>query len=204
MGIVTASMSISVDGYVGSADEGQWWPVHERLHRWVFDLRSWRARQGMDGGVDSVSSQIVEDEFANAGAYVMGRDMFDFGEEPWGDDPPFRAPVFVVTHRERETLRRQGGTTFTFVTDGVAAAIERARASAGDRDVRLSGGASVVRQAIAAGLLDELNLHQTPVLLGAGVRLWDDIGPQWREMEPTRAVAGDGVTHLTYRFTRDA
>ncbi|CAM3224900.1 dihydrofolate reductase family protein [Stackebrandtia soli] len=204
MGIVTASLSISVDGYVGSADEGQWWPVHERLHQWVFDLRSWRARQGMDGGVDSVSSQIVEDEFANAGAYVMGRDMFDFGEEPWGDDPPFRAPVFVVTHRERETLRRQGGTTFTFVTDGVAAAIERARASAGDRDVRLSGGASVVRQAIAAGLLDELNLHQTPVLLGAGVRLWDDIGPQWREMEPTRAVAGDGVTHLTYRFTRDA
>ncbi|TDC41438.1 dihydrofolate reductase family protein [Micromonospora sp. KC213] len=201
MSKVVAAMSISVDGYVGASDPEQWFPVHNRVHNWVFGLAAWRERQGMTGGQHSVSSDLVADEFTSTGAYVMGRTMFDFGEEPWGEEPPFRAPVFVVTHREREPLHRTG-TTFTFVTDGLASAIKQATEAAEGRDVFLSGGASIVQQAIAAGLLDELHLHQTPVLLGTGVRLWDHIGAGWKELEPIRVTPGDGVTHLYYRCVR--
>ncbi|MBM7494053.1 dihydrofolate reductase [Micromonospora luteifusca] len=201
MSKVVAAMSISVDGYVGASDPEQWFPVHNRLHSWVFDLAAWRERQGMTGGHASVSSDLVAEEFTSTGAYVMGRTMFDFGEEPWGEEPPFRAPVFVVTHREREPLRR-AGTTFTFVTEGLESAVKQAADAAGERDVFLSGGAGIVQQTIAAGLLDELHLHQVPMLLGTGVRLWDHIGTDWKELEPPRITPGDGVTHLYYRFTR--
>ncbi|GGN35090.1 dihydrofolate reductase [Actinoplanes campanulatus] len=201
MSNVVAAMSISVDGFVGASDPEQWFPVHNRVHDWVFELAAWRERQGMTGGRTSVSSDLVAEEFAGTGAYVMGRSMFDFGEEPWGEEPPFHAPVFVVTHRKREPLHRVG-TTFTFVTEGLESAVEQAADAAGERDVFVSGGASIVQQAIAAGLLDELHLHQVPVLLGAGVRLWDHIGTGWKELEPTRITPGDGVTHLYYRFPR--
>lgn len=201
MGKVVAAMSISVDGYVGASDPEQWFAVHNRVHNWVFRLASWRERQGMAGGEDSISSDLVAYEFANSGAYVMGRSMFDYGEEPWGEQPPFRAPVFVVTHRARRPLHRTG-TSFTFVTEGLEAAVKQATEAAAGRDVFLSGGASIVQQAIAAGLLDELHLHQAPVLLGTGVRLWDHIGPGWKELMPVRVTSGDGVTHLYYQFVR--
>ncbi|WP_018349316.1 dihydrofolate reductase family protein [Longispora albida] len=198
-GKVVSAMSISVDGYVGTPDMDQWMPVHERLHRWVFDLAAWRSRQGMEGGREDVSSGLVAEEFATTGAYVLGRNMFDFGEEPWGDEPPYEAPVFVVTNRERETLVK-GKTTFHFVTGGLELAIERAKEAAGDRNVFVSGGASIVQQSIKAGLLDELHLHQVPVLLGEGIRLWDGIGTQWKELAPARVTLGEGVTHLYYTF----
>ncbi|MFC7246705.1 dihydrofolate reductase family protein [Catellatospora aurea] len=199
MGKVISAMSISVDGYVGAADPEQWWPVHERLHGWVFGLAAWRSRQNMEGGAHTVSSDLVAEEFAGTGAYVLGRNMFDYGQEPWGEKPPFQAPVFVPTHRPREPLTRIG-TTFTFVTEGIEAALKLAREAAGDKNVFVSGGASIVQQCIRAGLLDELHLHQTPVLLGAGIRLWDDIGTDWKDLQPTRVTAADGVTHLYYGF----
>lgn len=210
---VTAQMSISLDGfYAGpeapgdSMDMAGWmeWeaPGFFRVTRWVVDAMAWRERQGFAGGETSVSSEIIEEQFAAAGAYVMGRRMFDGGEVPWGDEPPFRAPVFVVTHRPREVLERRGGTSFTFVTEGLERAVELAKAAAGDKDVAISGGGTLLRAAIAAGLVDELHLHIVPVLLGDGLRLFDGelgLGPaEGIELVPERVIAEDAVTHIRY------
>ena len=163
---------------------------------------AWRERQGYAGGERSIDSQIIEETFAAAGAYVMGRRMFDGGEIPWGDEPPFRAPVFVVTHRSREALERQGGTSFTFVTDGVGRAIELAKDAAGGKDVAVAGGGTLLRQVLAAGLLDELELHIAPVLLGDGMRLFDaslGLGShEGIELTPVRVVETQATTHVRY------
>lgn len=211
---VTAQMSVSLDGfYTGPRDSrdpkdmGGWMrgpeaPGFFRVTRWVVDALAWRERLGFDGGERSVNSQIVEETFAAAGAYVMGRRMFDGGEIPWGDEPPFHAPVFVVTHRHRDLLERQGGTSFTFVTEGFERAIDLARAAAGGKDVQVAGGGELVRQVLAAGLLDQLELHISPVLLGDGQRLFDPglgLGAdEGIELVPVRAVEAPGVMHLRY------
>jgi dihydrofolate reductase len=211
---VTAQMSVSLDGYYAgprtSTDprdlaafmEGPEGPGFFRVTRWVIDAMAWRERQGYAGGERSVNSQIIKETFAAAGAYVMGRRMFDGGEIPWGDEPPFRAPVFVVTHRRREILDRQGGTSFTFVTDGVQRAIERAKDAAGGQDVAIAGGGTLLRRVLAAGLLDELELHIAPVLLGDGMRLFDaslglDIH-EGIELTPIRVIDTPAVTHIRY------
>jgi dihydrofolate reductase len=211
---VTAQMSVSLDGYYAgprtSTDprdlaafmEGPEGPGFFRVTRWVIDAMAWRERQGYVGGERSVNSQIIKETFAAAGAYVMGRRMFDGGEIPWGDEPPFRAPVFVVTHRRREILDRQGGTSFTFVTDGVQRAIERAKDAAGGQDVAIAGGGTLLRRVLAAGLLDELELHIAPVLLGDGMRLFDaslglDIH-EGIELTPIRVIETPAVTHIRY------
>jgi dihydrofolate reductase len=211
---VTAQMSVSLDGYYAgprtTADprdlqafmEGPEGPGFFRVTRWVTGAMGWRERQGYAGGEESADSRIIEETFAAAGAYVMGRRMFDGGEMPWGDTPPFRAPVFVVTHRPREVLQRQGGTSFTFVTGGIGQAIELARDAAGSKDVAVSGGGTLLRQVLAAGLLDELELHIAPVLLGDGMRLFDaSLGLDTREgieLTPDRVAASPGVTHIRY------
>jgi dihydrofolate reductase len=211
---VTAQMSVSLDGYYAgprtSTDprdlaafmEGPEGPGFFRVTRWVIDAMAWRERQGYAGGERSVNSQIIKETFAAAGAYVMGRRMFDGGEIPWGDEPPFRAPVFVVTHRHREILERQGGTSFTFVTDGVQRAIELAKDAAGGQDVAIAGGGTLLRRVLAAGLLDELELHIAPVLLGDGMRLFDaslglDIH-EGIELTPIRVIETPGMTHIRY------
>jgi dihydrofolate reductase len=216
MGLVTAQMSVSLDGYYAgprAADEvtaaGGWLASAEaagffRVTRWVIDAVSWRERQGFAGGEASVNSDIVAETFAASGAYVMGRRMADGGEAPWGDTPPFHAPVFVVTHRPRETLQRLGGTSFTYVTDGIAGAVARARVAAGGRDVAVSGGGTLLRQVLAAGLLDQLELHVVPVVLGNGMRLLDPSGldlPDFEaiELTPTRVIETPEVTHIRYR-----
>ena len=162
------------------------------------------------GGEPSVNSDIVEETFAAAGAYVMGRRMFDGGELPWGEEPPFRAPAFVVTHRPREVLERKGGTSFTFVTDGIERAVELAREAAGGKDVAVSGGGTLLRQVLAAGLLDELELHIAPVLLGDGMRLFaagEGASPgaglglgshEAIELTPVRVIETPEVTHIRY------
>ena len=132
----------------------------------------------------------------------MGRRMFDEGEVGWPDPPPFRAPVFVLTHHAREPWVRQGGTTFTFVTDGIESAVEQAKAAAGDKDVQIAGGANVVQQSVKAGLLDELQIHLAPVLLGDGVRLFERMGPEDVELEGTRVIDSPRVTHLGFRVVR--
>ncbi|MBY8870645.1 dihydrofolate reductase family protein [Micromonospora sp. PLK6-60] len=207
---VTAQLSVSLDGcYAGPRHDGagDWMGSAEsrgffRVTRWVIDAMAWRERLGFAGGEQDTNSRIVAETFEAAGAYVMGRRMADGGEVPWGDEPPFRAPVFVVTHRPRETLVRQGGTSFTYVTDGVAAAVERARAVTNGRNVAVAGGGELVRQVLKAGLLDELELHIVPVVLGTGMRLLDEglglDGWEGIELTPTRVVPTPQVTHIRY------
>jgi len=211
---VTAQMSVSLDGfYAGPAHtgDGNWMESAEgpgffRVTRWATDAMAWRERQGFAGGVDDTNSEIIAETFAAAGAYVMGRRMFDAGEAPWGDEPPFRAPVYVVTHRPRATLHRSGGTSFTFVTEGgIASAIEQARATAGGKNVAVAGGGTLVRQVLRAGLLDELELHIAPVVLGTGLRLLDtDLDLEEKEgieLIPSRVVQAPDVTHIRYEVT---
>lgn len=207
---VTAQMSVSLDGFYAGPQyggDGNWMESAEshgffRITRWVIDAMAWRERQGFVGGEHSTNSDIVAETFEAAGAYVMGRRMADGGEVPWGDDPPFRAPVFVVTHRPRPTLVRQGGTSFTYVTDGIASAVEQARAAAKGKNVAVAGGGSLVRQVLKAGLLEELELHIAPVVLGDGMRLLDaDLDLADREaieLTPTRVVHTPEVTHVRY------
>jgi dihydrofolate reductase len=183
-------------------DEGARSAGFFRITRWVVDAMGWRERLGFSGGERSVNSDIIEETFAAAGGYVMGRRMFEGGEIPWGDEPPFRAPVFVVTHRPREVLERRGGTSFTFVTDGVEKAVELAKEAAGGKDVAVAGGGTLVRQMMAAGLIEQLELHITPVLLGDGQRLFDaSLGlgdDEGIELVPIRVVETPEVSHIRY------
>jgi dihydrofolate reductase len=179
----------------------------ERLHEWLVELEIWRTLEGMEGGVVNASTPAAEEAFANVGATVMGRNMFGGGRGPvgttlrgrggWGDDPPFHTPVFVLTHHAREPLAMRGGTTFVFVTDGIESALDEARHAAGSGDVLIGGGARTVQQYLAAGLVDEFQLHIVPVLLGAGERLFEHVGNL--RLEQVRAVEAPGVTHVAYR-----
>jgi dihydrofolate reductase len=209
-------ISISADGFVAGPDQSADNPLGEggeSLHEWVFPLAAWREPHGMEGGEVNASTPIVEEMLVNAGAAVMGRNMFgppgggDWGDGEWkgwwGDDPPYHYDVFVVTHHARDPLTMDGGTTFHFVTDGIERALERAKESAGGQDVMLWGGAQVINQYLAAGLLDELELHVVPVLLGGGARLFDGVGAGI-ELEQLRAVEAPGVTHVRYRVTTTA
>jgi dihydrofolate reductase len=157
----------------------------------------------------NASTRIVEESLKNVGAAVMGRNMFGpigggaWGDEQWkgwwGDDPPYHYPVFVLTHYSRDPVEMKGGTTFHFVTDGIESALKQAKEAAGGKDVMLWGGAHVINEYLAAGLLDELELHVVPVLLGGGARLFDDLGDAKVQLEQVRAVEAPGVAHLTYR-----
>ncbi|ELS58834.1 dihydrofolate reductase family protein [Streptomyces viridochromogenes] len=202
---VTADMAISLDGCIAGTDVTIDKPAGdgaEPLFEWIHDLASWRQRQGMTGGEENRDSELMREWFDATGAVVMGRMMYDTGEEFWGDNPPFRTPVFVLTHRPRPTLVKEGGTTFTFVTDGIHSALDQARAAAGDRNVDIAGGASTVQQYLKEGLIDELQLHVVPVLLGQGLRLFEGLGAQRRNLEPVRVVDTPLATHLKYRFVK--
>jgi dihydrofolate reductase len=213
MGKVRAHISASLDGYVAGPNQSMEEPLGEggeRLHDWLVVLKPWREAQGMEGGEENVSSTVVAEENANVGAEIMGRGKFGppsrgpWGDDAWqgwwGDDPPFHKPVFVLTHHEREPLTLSD-TTFTFVTDGVGSALKRAREAAGDKDVFIGGGADVINQYLAAGLVDELELHVVPILLGGGARLFDGVGPNLK-LEELRAVEAPGVAHLKYRVVK--
>jgi dihydrofolate reductase len=198
MGKVTADMSMSLDGFSAGPNDGPENPLGDggdRLHQWLEGLGDWGERPDLTGP----HADVFRESFAHAGAVVMGRRVFDNGVEPWGDNPPFHAPVFVVTHTPGDTLAREGGTTYAFVTDGIESALAQAQAVAGDRDVVLGGGADIVCQFIKAGLLDELQIHLVPVLLGDGIRLFDEMGPKRTELEPIRVIDAPGVTHIRFR-----
>ena len=212
MSRIRAYISTSLDGYVAGPNETIEEPLGEggeRLHDWATALRTWRELQGMEGGEENASSAVIADDNANVGAEIMGRGKFGppsrgaWGDDPWrgwwGDDPPFHKPVFVLTHHAREPLTLSD-TTFTFVTDGIRAALERARAAAGEKDVLIGGGAKTINQFLAAGLVDQLDLHVVPIILGGGARLFDGVGPQVR-LEVVRVIEAPGVTHLRYRVT---
>jgi len=213
MTTVFAGIATSLDGYVAGPNPTLEEPLGERgesLHDWVFGLEVWRGPHGLDGGTTTASSAVVEERIERTGAVVMGRRMYSNGEgawqdDPkadgwWGDDPPFHVPVYVVTHHAREPLPKEGGTTFTFVTDGVESALAQAREAAGEKDVAIAGGASVIQQVLAAGELDELQVDLAPILLGGGTPLFGS-GVDGN-VELDSVVDAPGVTHLRYRVLR--
>jgi dihydrofolate reductase len=205
MGKVKSDITMSLDGFIAGPNDSAKAGLGEggeRLHRWMYELATFHERHGREGGETGTDDQLLAEAFENVGAYVMGRRMFDLGEGPWGDDPPFHGPVFVVTHQGRQELPKEGGTTFTFVSDGLESALDQARAAAGDGDVSIAGGANVIQQCLTGGLLDEIQVHVTPVLLGEGRRLFEDLGSEQIELEPTRVIESPEVTHLKYRVAR--
>ena len=208
-------ISMSLNGFVAGPNQSVDNPLGVgglRLHEWVFPLAAWRALHGLEGGEVNESTPIIEESLANVGATVMGRNMFGGHPGPWngstpwagwwGTNPPFHHSVFVVTHHPREPLELDGGTTFTFVTDGIEAALEQARRAAGGKDVSLGGGANVARQYLLAGLVDEMEISLVPTLLGSGERLLDGVDSPVRGLELVRTVSAPGVTHLRFVRTR--
>jgi dihydrofolate reductase len=211
MSQVTCQISISLDGYVAGPDQSVDDPIGKggmRLHEWAFATDAWREQHGEGGGEHNADAEVAGRLMKGIGAFVMGRRMFGGGagawEESWrgwwGEDPPYHTPVFVLTHHPREPLEMQGGTTFHFVTDGLESALEQARSAAGDQVVSIAGGASTVNQVLAAGQLDELHLHVVPIVLGAGERLFEDVGDP--VLEPVEVVDSPRVTHVRYRVAR--
>jgi len=212
MGRVVLDISMSLDGFIAGPNPSLEQPLGaggDRLHEWILGLASFRERHGGSGGVRDRDDEVVAESLAATGAVVMGRRMFSGGEgawdgDPnadgwWGDTPPFHAPVFVLTHHVRQPVAKQGGTTFTFVTDGVEAALEQARAAAGAKDVLVAGGANVAQQVLSAGLLDEMQIHLVSVLLGDGTRLLEHLERTTVQLESTRVIESPAVTHLQYR-----
>jgi len=205
MGIVFVDVGVSLDGFMAGPNGRPGNPLGDgglRIHEWVFSLASFREHLGLDGGEVNADDAIVKGVFARTGANVMGRRMFDEGEVGWPERAPFRVPVFVLTHHAREPWVRPGGTTFTFMGGSIEDAVQRARQAAGSRDVRISGGAHVIQEALRAGLVDEVTLHVAPVLLGNGLRLFDGLGAADLKLQPGPATASSAVTHLTYRVVR--
>lgn len=205
------SISMSLDGFVAGPGQSVDNPLGiggERLHEWVLPLQVWRAMHGLPGGEVNESTPVVEESLFNVGATVMGRNMFGGHPGPWdskqawngwwGANPPFHHPVFVLTHYPREPLELEGGTTFTFVTEGISAALDQARRAAGGKDVSLAGGARAAQQYLAAGLVDEMEIHLVPTLLGSGERLFDGAGDNLHGLELVRTVAAPQVTHLKF------
>jgi len=204
---------MSLDGFIAGPNQNEENPLGEggeQLHEWALPLATWRASHGREGGEVNASSRVLEESLENIGATVMGRNMFGgsgaWGDEPWegwwGEEPPFHMPVFVVTHHPRAAVAKQGGTTFTFVTDGIESALEQAREAAAGKDVALGGGANVAQHYLKAGLIDDMTIHLVPVLLGDGAQLFDKLGNADVRLECTRAIEAPGVTHLRYRVVK--
>ena len=214
MSMLRCHISISLDGFVAGPNQSEENPLGEggeRLHEWAAALAAWREAHGGQGGVANESTQIMEETLENVGAGVMGRNMFgpvhggEWGGGQWkgwwGDDPPYHNDVFILTHYPRDSVEMKGGTRYHFVTDGIERALDLARQAANGQDVRLWGGSQAINQYMAAGLLDVLELHVVPVLLGGGARLFENLGGAEVRLEQVRAVEAIGVTHLKYRFS---
>jgi dihydrofolate reductase len=211
VGKVVVDITMSLDGFVAGPGPTLEEPLGRngmQLHEWALESESWRERHGLGGGETSEDSEVFREAFSSIGAFVMGRKMFSGGSGPWeddpnprgwwGDDPPYHTPVYVLTHHARDPEPMEGGTTFHFVTDGIEAAVTRARAAAGGRDVSIAGGADVVQQALRAGLVDELQVHVAPLLLGDGTRLFGEGGEPIR-LETTRVLSSPRAAHLRFR-----
>jgi dihydrofolate reductase len=214
MSKVRFRVSMSLDGFVAGPNQSMENPVGEgglRLHEWVFPLKTFRSMHGMEGGIVNESDVVVEEQFANLGATIMGRNMFggypgSWDKQPpwngwWGDNPPFHHPVFVLTHHAREPLEMEGGTAFYFVTDGIESALGQALRAANGKDVALGGGASTAQQFLAAGLVDEMEIALVPVLLGSGEQLFEGMGDDMHGLKLVRTIATPEVVHL--KFVKD-
>jgi dihydrofolate reductase len=213
MGKIFADISVSLDGYVAGPNPTLEEPLGkggEQLHEWVFKLEAWRQPHGKPGGETGPDNDVMKETTANLGAVIMGRKMFSGGQgawedDPnpdgwWGDNPPFHVPVFILTHNQRETVKKDGGTIFNFVTDGIDSALSQAKAAAGDKDIQIAGGASAIQQYLKAGLLDELQIHMSPVLLHGGTPLFANL--QGVELEKTRVIDSPNVTHIKFKIKK--
>jgi dihydrofolate reductase len=207
------NITMSLDGYVAGPDQSEQDPLGiggTKLHEWAFPLREFQQMHGGDGGEVNASSTVVQERWANIGATIMGRNMFGPVRGPWpdeqwrgwwGEDPPYHHPVFVLTHHPRQPFEMDGGTTFHFVSDGIASALAQAKDAAQGRDVWLAGGASVVNQYLAAGLVDEIDLSIAPVILGGGARLFDGLDHEALALTQVRVVDAPGVAHIKYELS---
>jgi dihydrofolate reductase len=196
-----SSFSISLDGYGAGPNQSREHPLGvggEGLHKWMVQTRTFQQMSGKEGGTTDADDEFTARGFRGVGAWILGRNMFGPVRGPWpdenwkgwwGDTPPYHTPVFVLTHHPRASFTMDGGTTFHFVTDGIEAALRRAREAANGQDVRLGGGVSTIRQYIVAGLVDELHIAISPVLLGSGEHLLAGID--------TRALGYDVTEHAT-------
>jgi dihydrofolate reductase len=205
------SFAVSLDGFAAGPNQDLHNPLGVRgpeLMEWFFNTRSWRQMHGQQGGDTGIDDSIAEQGFENIGAWILGRNMFGpvralwpdaSWRGWWGEEPPYHTQVFVLTHHARPPLKMHGGTEFHFVTDGIHAALERARAAAGSRDVRVGGGVSTIRQYLSTGLLDDLHLAIRPVLLGSGEHLWHDLNPSALGYECWKSTAGERATHVYLR-----
>ncbi len=202
---------MSLDGFVAGPNQSVENPLGiggMRLHEWVFPLAEWRAMHGLEGGEVNESAQVVKESLDNLGATIMGRNMFGGHPGPWdskkpwngwwGNNPPYHHPVFVLTHYPREPLLLEGGNTFTFVTDGINSALEQAQRAANGKDISLAGGARAAQEYLVAGLVDEMEISMSPILLGSGERLFDGVGDDLHGLKLVRTVAAPGVTHLKF------
>ena len=209
-------ITMTLDGYIAGPNQSLENPLGEggdRIHEWVYDLKTFKEMHGDPGGGETgVNDDVLREAFEDVGATIMGRNMFGGypggwdAENPWrgwwGENPPFHAPVYVLTHYERQPLVMEGGTTFFFVTDGIESALLQAKVAAGAKDVALGGGAKAFQQYFAAGLLDEIELHIVPLLLGGGERLFENVAGAKVTLEPVRTIEGPGVTHIKYRVVK--
>jgi dihydrofolate reductase len=205
------SFGVSLDGYGAGHGQDLEHPLGVRgpeIMEWFFPTRVWRSMHGQDDGETGVDNGVAEQGFANIGAWILGRNMFGPVRGPWpdeswrgwwGEEPPYHTPVFVLTHHARAPLAMKGGTEFRFVTEGIHAALEQAKAAAGSRDVRLGGGVSTLRQYLSAGLIDELHLAVRPILIGSGENLWQGIDLAALGYECVRYVPGERAAHVFLR-----
>ena len=211
--LIVNNFSISLDGYAAGPDQSQDNPLGVggmRVHDWAHATRTFRTMFGEEGGEEGLDDSFAAQGNVGIGATIMGRNMFgpirgSWGDEKWtgwwGDNPPYHHDVFVLTHQPRESIPMEGGTTFHFVTDGIDAALERARDAAGEQDVKVAGGASAIQQYLRAGLIDEMHLVITPVLLGSGERLWDNLDDGLAGYACVELVSSPSVVHARFAKT---
>ena len=201
-GKVFFSVSMSLDGFIapeGRMGEQRWTAQWMKLQQWIFPQRYFRERLKLgEGGEEGRDNDIVRETFERTGASVMGKRMFDLGEQAWPEEAPFHTPVFVVTHEKRAPWKRPGGTTFHFVNDGIESALEQAHEAAGDRDVRIAGGGATIQEYLNSGLIDEFSIALSPVLFGSGIRLFEGLDADRVALTSVRAELTQRVTHLTY------
>lgn len=201
-GTVFFNVSMSLDGFIAPADvpySKPWMAQWMELQQWLFPQRFFRERLMLgEGGEEGRDNDIVRETFERTGASVMGKRMFDLGEQAWPEEAPFHVPVFVVTHDKRDPWERPGGTTFHFVNDGIEPALDQAREAAGDRDVRVAGGGATILEYLNAGLIDEFTIALAPVLFGSGTRLFEGVDASRVALEPVRTEPTQRVTHLSY------
>ena len=203
------SVAMTLDGFIAPQDRAddpelkQWMAQWMQLQQWAFKQRFFRENLKLGtGGEEGVDNAVAEETYNRTGATVLGKRMFEGGEHRWPEEAPFHTPVYVVTHEVREPWERPGGTTFYFVNDGIESALKLARDAAGDRDVRIGGGAETILQYLNAGLVDDFTITLAPVFFGTGVRLFDEVDAERITLEPVRVQPSPIVTHLTYAVRR--